>query len=680
MASEKGVIATEAPPTAAPPVLPPAVSAEPVAGEFSRPHSRKRVRETTPTSPTSKRASPPAREFSPTKIARLGLTAQLSSPTLTGAAALEDERRRREEEQRRNPPGISENPTQRVISDLMSGGAMVMSRPRDAPASIDEIALAAEAAKALNPVTIPQPNVSRTDISPPPSATSAHSISGADGLRALSSPAPMDIDSRNERNSYMPQPDAQMDDKTGTSLSYPGPMPPNASMLAPGAPQRGMSLPMSGANNLDHGSPSNKKHKCPYCETEFTRHHNLKSHMLTHSQEKPFVCSTCSSRFRRLHDLKRHNKLHTGEKPHVCNKCDRKFARGDALARHSKGAGGCAGRRSSMGSFGGDDDYDNTEAEDSAMAGVVYDGSGDMDMTDEDRRRLSLPAIKAQHITGTSPGTSEAYTSHTTHRTYPPAGPRPGASGGLYPPNIDRVGGSSGGATSPSITNNVAGPQSHNSYQAHLPANGASSSMYSQGITESPKPLSPAGLQPGQPGHEQARQRSPSLATQLQQQQFRRQTERQEPPGLSLPAPHGTSYPQKLLAGSGSVPDTQSLSGSSQGHGPAAPAGHPPQPAIPGAAHSRTSSGPSHGNSGDSASNHMTHNDHGLWTYIKTMEDKMQQLTERITTMEGASESREAVIDQLTNEVANLRRELADTRQTDTEAEAPAPTQVPQDS
>jgi hypothetical protein len=27
---------------------------------------------------------------------------------------------------------------------------------------------------------------------------------------------------------------------------------------------------------------SRKKHKCPYCETEFTRHHNLKSHMLTH--------------------------------------------------------------------------------------------------------------------------------------------------------------------------------------------------------------------------------------------------------------------------------------------------------------------------------------------------------------------------------------------------------------
>ncbi|KAK8109061.1 hypothetical protein PG984_014862 [Apiospora sp. TS-2023a] len=91
-----------------------------------------------------------------------------------------------------------------------------------------------------------------------------------------------------------------------------------------------------------------KKHKCPYCDQEFTRHHNLKSHLLRHSQEKPFVCPICQMRFRRLNDLKHHGKLHAGEKPHRCPKCDRIFARSDALARHSKYPGGCEAPGSSL--------------------------------------------------------------------------------------------------------------------------------------------------------------------------------------------------------------------------------------------------------------------------------------------------------------------------------------------
>lgn len=143
-------------------------------------------------------------------------------------------------------------------------------------------------------------------------------------------------------------------------------------------------------DNGESASASSKKHKCPYCDTEFTRHHNLQSHLLTHSQDKSYLCQTCNLRYRRLPDLKRHEKLHTGEEPHVCPKCDRKFARGDALARHSKGPGGCAGRRASVGSHGDQGEYD-----------VPARNEGyDAPMDEEEHRGLGPPlsaAAKTSH-------------------------------------------------------------------------------------------------------------------------------------------------------------------------------------------------------------------------------------------------------------------------------------------
>lgn len=89
--------------------------------------------------------------------------------------------------------------------------------------------------------------------------------------------------------------------------------------------------------------------QCNLCPKRFTRAYNLRSHLRTHTDERPFVCSVCGKAFARQHDRKRHEGLHSGEKKFVCrgelkdgNKwgCGRRFARADALGRHFRSEAG----------------------------------------------------------------------------------------------------------------------------------------------------------------------------------------------------------------------------------------------------------------------------------------------------------------------------------------------------
>ncbi|KAK1599982.1 uncharacterized protein LY79DRAFT_574417 [Colletotrichum navitas] len=647
MASDNGPIATEAPLLAA--TTPVASDVFALGGDPTRTKSLKRARESTPTSPTSV-IDPPvdgavpaaissADYPSPTKSARFALASSRRSPTpLTAAAALEHLEEERKREQRLNPPASSDNPGHSVLS-VLAGSVAAMSRADDAPQA--PTASMEASTKAPEAVALPQPSNAPAEASEagPQGVTNSASIASA---LMTTSPGPMDVDSKsNEQNQQQQQqqsqqqPQAQLqhqpenqvehqpelqhdhqsehqsehqpqhqpphptpvhDDKnTPGSLSYPGSL--QAATMMPAPPARGMSFPMPSPGH-DSPTQSGKKHKCPFCETEFTRHHNLKSHLLTHSQEKPYICQECNMRFRRLHDLKRHSKLHTGEKPHVCPKCDRKFARGDALARHSKGAGGCAGRRSSMGSFAETDDMDGTSMHDGddSMAGIVY--GNEEDMTEEERR-LSLPSIKAQHVAG-GQGSIDGYNAHS--RTYPPAGPRPGT-GGLYPPNVDR--GVASSNTSPSMPNSIAGAHTPNTSVSSVPVSGAS--VYSQsGMTESPKPLSP-----GHDTNNIARQRSPSLTQQFQQQHY----------------------------GPFAAPTTQAGA------------------ALTAVAHNRGSSGTQPVSGAENGGN-MFATDPGVWAYIQSLEDKVKQLSDKVTAFEKAESAKQAQIGLLTSEVTGLKKQL----------------------
>ena len=91
--------------------------------------------------------------------------------------------------------------------------------------------------------------------------------------------------------------------------------------------------------------------QCNLCPKRFTRAYNLRSHLRTHTDERPFVCTVCGKAFARQHDRKRHEGLHSGEKKFVCKGllgsgspwgCGRRFARADALGRHFRSEAGRA--------------------------------------------------------------------------------------------------------------------------------------------------------------------------------------------------------------------------------------------------------------------------------------------------------------------------------------------------
>lgn len=89
--------------------------------------------------------------------------------------------------------------------------------------------------------------------------------------------------------------------------------------------------------------------QCTLCPKRFTRAYNLRSHLRTHTDERPFVCTVCGKAFARQHDRKRHEGLHSGEKKYICRGdlsrggnwgCGRRFARADALGRHFRSEAG----------------------------------------------------------------------------------------------------------------------------------------------------------------------------------------------------------------------------------------------------------------------------------------------------------------------------------------------------
>jgi len=92
---------------------------------------------------------------------------------------------------------------------------------------------------------------------------------------------------------------------------------------------------INGLTNRNVGLSEANTYSCLDCLQTFPVLRQLKLHMRTHDDLRPFKCMQCDKQFKQKAHLVQHvQTLHEGERPHSCSECGKTFKRRSHLMEH----------------------------------------------------------------------------------------------------------------------------------------------------------------------------------------------------------------------------------------------------------------------------------------------------------------------------------------------------------
>ncbi|XP_040186184.1 PR domain zinc finger protein 5 isoform X1 [Rana temporaria] len=92
----------------------------------------------------------------------------------------------------------------------------------------------------------------------------------------------------------------------------------------------------SSSINLQEHRKVHEVYECQDCDKKFISANQLRRHMITHSEKRPYTCEVCCKSFKRLDQVTAHKIIHSEDKPYQCKLCGKGFAHRNVYKNHKK--------------------------------------------------------------------------------------------------------------------------------------------------------------------------------------------------------------------------------------------------------------------------------------------------------------------------------------------------------